>query len=135
MEREGEGVAKSESPDGAAASGRGVCEGVVRGDGAVGVEPEHLAEVAFERLRDGALRVLADGDVELAVGAEVHRAAVVYGRAAEVVQTEDESLAVWNGRVAVGRQAADAVVARRRQNCVVDVYEAVVREVRVEGDA
>ena len=38
----------------------------------------------------GRVGVLADGDVELAVRAEVQRAAVVVGRAAEVVEVEQD---------------------------------------------
>ena len=66
----------------------------------------------LDALRVGAVRVLADGDVELAVGAEVDRAAVVVGRAAEVVELEQFRLAAGHRHVAVGGEAADAVVDR-----------------------
>jgi hypothetical protein len=71
LDGELEGVAQPQSPDRpVAARGRGV-EGVVGGDGAGLVYPEHLAEEVGELLRIGRDFVLADDDVELAVLAEV----------------------------------------------------------------
>jgi hypothetical protein len=54
--------------------------------------------------------VLADGDVQLAVGAEVQPAAVVIRRAAQRVEVHQHLLAARRGDVAVGGEAADAVV-------------------------
>ena len=89
----------------------------------------------LKRLRVGAVGVLADRGVELAVGAEGERAAVVVGGAAEVVELEDDDFAAGHRDVAVGGEAADAVVDGRRRRRVVDVDEVVRRKVRVEGDA
>ena len=77
---ERERIAQAECPDGAVlAPGRGE-EGVIRGDGAVAVDPEQLALEGIEALGRLARRLLADGDVELAVAAEVERAPLVARR-------------------------------------------------------
>ena len=57
----------------------GVEERVVGGDRAVGIDPEDLAEQVVQGLGVGAVGVLADADVELAVGSEVDRAPVMVG--------------------------------------------------------
>ena len=57
------------------------------------------------------------------------------GRAAQVVEVEDDDLAAGHGDVAVGGEAADAIVNGGRRRRVVDVDELVGREVRIEGDA
>ena len=135
LEGEGEGVAQAEGPDGAVVAGGLVEERVVGGDRAVRVDAQDLAEEVGQRLGVGAVGVLADGDVELAVGAEVQGAAVVVGGAAEVVEVEEDGLAAGHGHVAVGGEAADAVVDGGRGGGVVDVDEVVGREVGVEGHA
>src|SRR5204862_3367265 len=73
---------------------------IVGGDRAIGIDAEHLAQAVGQGLGVGAVGVLADGDVELVVGAEVHGAAVVVGGAAEVVQVHQHRLAARDGGVA-----------------------------------
>ena len=98
--------------------------GLSVGNGAVAVEAEHLAEQVRQRLRVGAVGVLADRRVELPVGAEGERAAVVVRGAAEVVEIEDHDLAAGLGDVAVRGEAADAIVNSRRGRRVIDIHEA-----------
>ena len=81
-----------------------------------------------------AVRVVAHGDVQLAVGPEVNRAAVVVGRGRQGIELEDHRLAAGGRDVAGGGEAADAVVRRRAGHRVVDVDERVAGEGRVEGD-
>ena len=79
LDGEGERVAQAERPDRPVlAAGRRV-ERVVVGDRAVGVEPQQLALERRQRLRGRPGRLLAEGDVELAVLAEVDRPALVPG--------------------------------------------------------
>ena len=61
-------------------------ERVVSRDGAVRVDPQHLAEPAVQRLGAPRHRVVADRDVELPVGAEVDRAAVAVVLAAQGIK-------------------------------------------------
>jgi hypothetical protein len=82
-----------------------------------------------------AICVFADRNIELAVGAEVDGAAVVVGRAGEVLEIDHHVLAAGHRHVAVRREAADAVVNRRRRGRVVDVHELIRLKGRVEGDA
>ncbi len=108
---------------------------VVAGYAAVRVEAEHLAQAVGKRLGVVAIRVLADRDVQLAVWSEMHRAAVVVGGSAQVVEVHQHDLAAGRGDVAVGGEAADAVVNRRGSRRVVHVHEAIRREIRIERDA
>ena len=110
-------------------------ERVVGGDRAVRVDAEHLAQQVGEGLGVRAVGVLADGDVELAVGAEVHGAAVVVGGDEQRVEVEEDDLAPGRRHVAVRGEAAHPVVDGRRGGRVVDVDELVGREVGIEGDA
>ena len=135
LEGEGERVAQAERPDRAVRACCGVEERIDGGDRAVGVDAEDLAETVVECLRVRPVRVLADGDEELAVGAEVERAAVVVRGAREVLELEDHDLAAGSGHVAHRGEPADAVVNRGRRGRVVDVHEVVDGEVRVERNA
>ena len=51
-------------------------------------------------------------DVELAVRSKVDRAAVVIGRAAQIIELENNRLAARNGDVAIRGETADAIVGR-----------------------
>jgi hypothetical protein len=86
-------------------------------------------------LRVRAVRIVADGDVQLAVGSEVDCAAVVIRGAAQIVELEQNRFAAGNRDIAVCGETAQAIVNRRRRRRVVHVYEVVRREVRVERDA
>jgi hypothetical protein len=81
------------------------------------------------------VRVIADGDVELAVEAEVQGTAIVVGGEGEIVQLEKNRLAAGFGDVPVGREAADPVVPRVAHDRVIDVHVLIGREVRIERDA
>ena len=131
------GIAQTERPDRAIqARGRGE-ERVVVGDGAIGVDPQQLALDGVHRLTVAAAAVIADADVQLAVGAEVNAPAVVRpGRRPGHLQ--EDLLAARLHHVAVGREAAHAIVGRhvpRAGNRVVDVEEVVGGEIRIERDA
>jgi hypothetical protein len=77
LEGEGVGVSQAAGPDGAVLSGRHVVVGVARGDGAVGIEPQYLAQSAGERLCLVLESIVPVRDVELPVGPEVNGPAVV----------------------------------------------------------
>src|SRR5687768_14781180 len=134
MHAEGERIAQAEGPDGAVVAGGGVVKRIIRGDGAVPVDPQHLAEAVGERLRVRGDGVLADGDVELPVFAEVNRAAVVVRRG-EGLEIHQYDLAAGQGDVAVRGEAADAVVDGARGGRVVDVDVLIAEKVGIEGDA
>ncbi len=127
-----ERVAQADGPDGPVHAGGRVEERIVRRDCAVRVDPQHLAQQVVQRLRIGGHGVLADGDVQLAIRAEVQRPAVVV-RGGEVVEVQELHLAPRNDDIAVGREAADAVVDRRRAGRVVDIHELIGCEVGIEG--
>src|SRR5207247_4383328 len=74
---EGERVAQAERPDRPGLAPRRLEERVVRRNGAVGVDPEQLALKRGHVLRRLAGGLVADGDVELAVLAEMDRPALV----------------------------------------------------------
>ena len=85
LEGEGERVAQAEGPDRPVRRPWSLLKnGLSVGDRAVRVDAQHLAEQVAERLRVGGFGVLADADVELAVGPEVDGAAVVVGGALRV---------------------------------------------------
>jgi hypothetical protein len=82
-----------------------------------------------------AVRIFADGDIQLPIRAEVQRAAIMIRGAAEVIQPQDERLAAGDRGVTFGREPAHAVVPRGRADGVINVNEAVRAEVRIERDA
>ncbi len=116
-------------------AGRRAVERVVGRDRAVGVDAQDLAEPVRERLRVGAVRVVADGDVELAVRPEVDRAAVVVGRAREVVEVEEDPSLPATATSPLAVKRLTRLWTGERRSRVVDVDEVVDGEVRVEGDA
>ena len=81
------------------------------------------------------VRVVAMRRIQHSINAEVHGAAVVIGRAAQVVELEEDELTARDGHVAVGREAADAVVNRWRGGRVEHIHELVRGEVRIERHA
>ena len=140
LDGEGERVAQAERPDRPVLAAGRVIERIVVGDRPVGVEPQQLALEGRHRLRRHPGRLFAQGNVELAVLAEMDRTALVPGGhiAAElrlVVPFEQDDLAARYRDVAPGGEAADAVVDVRAGRHVADVDVAVVGEVRVEGHA
>ena len=134
LKRERERIAQPERPDGAVRSDGRVHERIVRGDGSIRVDPQHLPESVRQGLGVGRHRVLADRDVQLAVGAEVNGAAIVIG-GAERFQVEQNNLAAGDRDIPIGGEPADAVVDVRRGGGVVDVHESIDRESRIERDA
>ena len=135
LERERERVAQPERPDRPVLAGRGCEERVVGRDRAVGVDAQDLAEQVRQRLRVAPFAFSPTRDVQLAVGPEVQRAAVVVGRTAEVVQIEEDRLAARHRDVAVRRESADAVVDGGCSGRVVDVDVVIGREVGIEGES
>ena len=110
LKSEGEWVAEAKRPDGAIVSRGGIVKWIVRGDGAVGIDAQHLPEQIGKRLRICAVGVFPYADIELAVWPEMHRAAIVVGGGAEIVEFQDNGLATRHGRIARRRKPADPVV-------------------------
>ena len=132
---EGERIAQAQRPDGSVvAGGRGI-EGVVRWNGAVRVNAKHFAEQITECLGVAAVGVLADAHVQLAVQAEMQAAAVVVGGSRQGIEIEQIHLAARHRQVAVGGEAADAVMHHRRRGRVININEVVGGEGRVQSDA
>ena len=137
LHRERERVAAPQRPDRPVLAGRPVHERVVGRDRAVRVEAEDLAEERVEPLGRCLGRLLAERDVQLAVGPEVDRPALVTGRdlAAQlrlVVAFEEDLLGARLGDVARRGEPADDVVRVRPGR---DVAEEDVRRLReVRGD-
>ena len=94
-----------------------------------------LPRQVAQRLGVGGVGVLPDGDVELAVRAEMHRAAVVVGGAAQVVQFKDDRFA--SGARATSPLAVNRLTRLWIGRCrgrVIDVHEVVGGKIRVERD-
>ena len=106
---------------------------VVRWDRAVGVDPEDLAQRSVQRLRVRRMFVLADADVELAIGTELERTAVMMP-AVQRGKIEQWQFAGRIRRVARDREATDAIVGRASRNRVVDVNVMVDQEVGIDCD-
>ena len=106
----------------------------LRGRVGYGIHPDDLAQQVGHRLRMAAGGVLAVSGIEHPVRAEVHGAAVVVGRAAQVVEVEDDNFSLRRVcDIPVGFEAADAIVDGRRRGGVIHVHVLVGREVRIEG--
>ena len=146
LHAEGERVSQAERVDGTVDPGGRAGDalemrGVVRGNGAIGIDAEDFAAEAVEVLGRGAVDVIAGGDVELAVLAEVHRAAVVgvgTGGGGDGIEIEKDCLTRRIGGVARGSEPADAVEVRGAvvaADEIVSVEVAVTGEVRVERQA
>src|ERR1700686_4886931 len=75
LKRESERIAQAQRPN-FLASSRSVEEWIVGRDRAVRIDAQNLSQEIGERLRVGAVGVLADRDIQLAVRAKVDRAAV-----------------------------------------------------------
>jgi hypothetical protein len=131
VEHEAERVAEAVGPD-LRVDAREPHERIVGRDRAVGADTEDLPVLDREVLPVRRVELIAGGDVEAAVRAEVDRAAVVVvGGLLRVLP--DQDLARRVGRVAHDGEASDAVPGLERR--VVDVEEAVRREARVERHA
>ena len=138
VDREVERVAQSACPDRLVDAGGLAEERIVGRNRAIGVDAQHLAERRRQRLRVAAVRVVADGDVELAVVAEMDGAAVVIRGRAQRREIQQLHFAARGGDVGIRRargEAAHAVVDRCGRGRVVHVHEVVGREVRIERDA
>jgi len=110
-------------------------ERIVGGYRPIAIDTQHFAETIVQSLRVGGIRVLAHADVELAIGPEVDRAAIVVAGAAQVIQIGQHKFTAGQSDVAVRGEAADAVVGRVTGNCVIDVDEMIRREVWIESYA
>ena len=133
-------IAESKRPDlgrSAAAHKRVIRRNCIwqRAAGVININAQHFAEQVAERLRVAAVGVFADADVQLAVGAEVQRTAVMIGGARQRIQVEQIDLAARHGHVAVGGEATDAVVRHRCRGRVIDVDEMIGRKGGVERNA
>ena len=87
-----------------------VAERVVWRDGAVLVQSQHLAEQAGHRLGHSALGVLADSDVQLAVGTEVDGSAIVDELGPEIREVDQHHLATGDRDVAGRGEPAHSIV-------------------------
>ena len=115
-------------------------EGVVRGYRAVGVDPQQLTLKRIHRLGRRAGGLLANGDVEFAVLAEVNRPPLVPGgdSTAElrlVVALQEDFLAIRHCHIANRGETAHAVVGKGLARDVGDVDVPVFREIRTQRHA
>ena len=134
VECERERIAQPQRPDRPVDAGRGAEERVVGGNAAVLVHSQDLAETVAEGLRVRGHRILADRNVELLIGPEGERAAIMVG-GTEVLEIEQDDFAGRRRDVAVGGEAADPVVYGRTGRRVVDVDELVDGKVGIERHA
>ncbi len=135
LHRERKRIAKAQEPDRFVDSGCGRVERVVGGDGSVGIDPQHLALQRRHVLGVRAVLVVADRDVELAVGTEVDGTAVVLIETRQRVDVEQHGFRRRRCGVADDGKAAHAVVCDGRGGRVIEVDVPVGRERRVERDA
>ena len=135
FETESVGIAKSQRPDRPAqASGR-VHKRIVTRNGAVAIEPENFAQRTGQRLGVGRDIVLPDPDVKFSVGTKCQTAPVVPAGFPQSGQVQQRHLAARFRDIPIGREAAQAVVNRRRQGGVIEIHEMVRVEVGIELDA
>lgn len=136
--REAERVAQAVRPHGARQSLLVGEKGVVLRNAAVAVQAQQLAQRAAQVLGFAWIGVLANSDVELAIGAEVQGAAVVVGRCGQGWEIDQYRLAQRHCLIALCGEAADAVVgcagcARRHR--VVHKDKGRCRKIEVQRDS
>src|SRR5207247_1828522 len=101
-----------------------------------GVHADDLAKQVVQCLRVTPGRVIAVGRIEFSIHAEVQCAAIVVGRAAQVVEVEEYDFT--HGRVSnisVCREATDAIVNGWRGRRIEQIHKLIGEEVGIEGDA
>ena len=86
-------------------------------------------------MRVCAVGVLPYADVELAVWAEMDRAAIVVGGGAEVVEIQDNDFAARCSGIAGRGKPANSVVNWRRRNRIINVEVMIGGEIRIERDS
>ena len=135
MERHGEGIAEADRPDGLVLAARHRVERIVGRDGPVGVDAQDFSQEGVKRLRLRGIHVFSHGGVQRAVGAERERATVVIRFFAEVVELENDHLAVGHRDVAARGEAADAIVDGRGRRRVIHVYILIALKRGIERHA
>jgi hypothetical protein len=131
------GIAEAVGPDLVLVATLPVDERIVGRDRPIGIDPEDLPVVARERLRVGRLTVVAGGDVELSVGPERERGAVMRTRRRGGIVLPQNELARGRRRVEVRgcRETRDRVPERASDRVLVeDVQVSVGREAGIEHE-
>ena len=112
------GIAQPQRPDGVVVGAGPVVERVVGRHRAVGVESQDLAARAGQILRGRALEVVAGGEVDLSVVAEIDCAAVVFGVGVLGILVDDEFAARYGaGQRGIGREAREAIAVGCARRC------------------
>ena len=135
MKAKGKRIAETECPDRTIVPARGIVEGIIRRDRAVGIDAQDFSEQVGKSLRVCAVGVLADADVELSVRSEMETASIVIGGAAKVVEIQDNYFTAGCGEIAGYGKSADPIVDRGGGNGVIKVEVMVGSEVRIECDS
>src|SRR5205807_10661344 len=86
--------------------------GIIRRNGAVGIDAQNFAQAIAQRLRVCAVRILTDAGVKLAIRPEMDGTAIVVGGATQVVEVDQNELAAGHGDIAVRRKPAYAIMRR-----------------------
>ena len=68
--------------------------GIIRRNGAVGIDAQNFSQTIAQRLRVRAVSIFTDASVQLAVWSKMDRATIVIGGVAQVVEIDQDELAV-----------------------------------------
>lgn len=98
-------------------------------------DPENLAEQIRQGLGVRSVGVFSHRDIQLAIRAEVNRAAVMIRGAAQIVEPEEQFFTSRQGHVALCPEAHDAIMPGRSVRRVIQVDKAIRPEIGIESHA
>src|SRR5262249_26277300 len=137
---EREWIAQTDRPNRAVRSGSRAGysrkrSGIIRRDGAVGIDAENFSQTIAQRLRVGAVSILTDTGVQLAVRSKMDRATIMIRGVAQVVEIDQDELAVSRGDISGCREPTYTIMRRGTMHGVIKVNEMVACEIRIERHA
>jgi hypothetical protein len=117
LKREREWIAQTDGPNRAVRAGSRPGDsrkrsGIILRNGAVGIDAQNFSQTIAQRLRVRAVSIVTDTSVQLAVWPKMDRATIVIGGVAQVVEIDQDELAVRRGDIPVRPKPTYAVMRR-----------------------